>query len=113
MQQVRIWVRQLQQQQQQREQEQLERQQQQQQQLEASQAPASIPALQQAGIEVAESAAEDQEVLQLIQELNQGAAEGGPGSSSSNAKVKAGKSPAAAARRSLRPMLKSLALERV
>jgi ABC-type uncharacterized transport system ATPase subunit len=115
MQQLRTWVRQLQLQQQQRGEEQLEQQQQeleQQQRAEASWPAVSVPVQQREGAEDAGIAVQDPEVLQLIHELNQGRAEGGL-AGSSKPKGKAGKSPAAAARRSLRRVLKSLALEQL
>jgi hypothetical protein len=71
-----------------------------------------MPAQQREGSEDADVAVQDPEVLQLIQQLNQGGSEGGL-ASSSKPKGKAGKSPAAAARRSLRRVLKNLALEQL
>jgi hypothetical protein len=77
-----------------------------------------VPSLQdlQAADGVSAVAAADPEVLRLIQELNapqqqQGQAAGG--SSSSSSKGKGGKSPASVARRSIRRMLKPLALDKL
>jgi hypothetical protein len=108
-QQLRAWVRTLQQHEQQ--------QQEQQQQLDLQHWPQQLqipPDAQQES--VAAVAVQDPEVLQLIQELNapQQVKQPGSGSgSSSKSKGKGGKSPASVARRSIRRMLKPLALGRL
>lgn len=106
--QIRTWVRQLQQHEQQRQEQQQGQPEQHQQQV--VQQVQGAPAAQSDSVSAV--AAQDPEVLQLIQELN-ASQQQAQTSSSSKSKGKSSKSPAATARRSIRRMLKPLALDRL
>lgn len=107
-QQLRTWVRQLQQH---------EQQQQEQQQQAAQEQPTQqqAPSLQdlQAADGVSAVAAADPEVLQLIQELNAPQQQQAQAAGASSSKGKGGKNPVSVARRSIRRMLKPLAVAKL